>query len=126
MSIISTGKFLKRESVTEEGTTHRILGCREESLSIGDGANEKKWVLELSDLKPLILNATNIRRLVAAFNTQETDEWTGKSIVVYDDPTIEFGGKVVGGVRLRAVPKKAAGKAKAAPVADADEDSIPF
>lgn len=126
MSIISTGKYLKRESVTEEGTTHRILGCREESLSIGDGANEKKWVLELSDLKPLILNATNIRRLVAAFNTQETDEWTGKSIVVYDDPAIEFGGKVVGGVRLRAVPKKSAGKPKVAPVADGSEDSIPF
>ena len=127
MAIITTGKYLKREEVTEEGAAHKVVSCVQQVLSMGDGESETKWVLTLSDLKPLILNATNIRRCVAAFATSETDEWIGKSIVVYDDPEIEFGGKIVGGVRLRAVPKKAT-KAKAAPAAPAadDDDEISF
>ena len=123
MAIITTGKYLKREEVTEEGEAHKVVSCVQQVLSMGDGESETKWVLTLSDLKPLILNATNIRRCVAAFVTSETDEWIGKSIVVYDDPEIEFGGKIVGGVRLRAVPKKTP-KAKAAPVDD--ESPVPF
>ena len=127
MAIITTGKYLKREEVTEEGEAHKVVSCVQQVLSMGEGESETKWVLTLSDLKPLILNATNIRRCVAAFATSETDEWIGKSIVVYDDPEIEFGGKIVGGVRLRAVPKKAA-KPKAAPAAPAadDDDEISF
>ena len=126
MALISTGKYLKREDVTEDGTSHKIVSCSQQQLSMGDGQSETKWVLALAELKPLILNATNIRRLVAAFGTQETDDWVGRSIVVYDDPEIEFGGKIVGGVRLKAVPKKAA-KPKAAPVADDDDESaVPF
>jgi hypothetical protein len=125
MAIITTGKYLKREEVSEDGSTHKVISVVSQMLSMGDGQSETKWVLTLSDLKPLILNATNIRRCVAAFGTSETDEWTGKSIVVYDDPSIEFGGKIVGGVRLRAVPKKAT-KTKAAPVVDDDESPVPF
>jgi len=44
--------------------------------------------------------------------------------VVYDDDSVEFGGKVVGGVRLRAVPAKAKSKAKSKKPTDVDE--IPF
>lgn len=129
MALISTGKYLKREDVTEEGTSHKIVSCSQQQLSMGDGQSETKWVLTLGELKPLILNATNIRRCVAAFGTQETDEWIGRSIIVYDDPEIEFGGKIVGGVRLRAVPKKTAPKPKpkAEPVVDDDDESpVPF
>ena len=118
MPVISTGKYLKREHVTEEGAAHRVVRAHEDDISLSDGMTEKKWILELEDLKPMILNSTNIRRLVAAFGTAETDEWIGRSIVVYDDPAIEYGGKVVGGVRLRSVPKKK----KVATVSD----DIPF
>jgi hypothetical protein len=44
---------------------------------------------------------------------------------VYDDDSVEYGGKVVGGVRLRAVPAKAKAKAKAKKSADLG-DEIPF
>jgi hypothetical protein len=105
MPTITTGKFLKREELTEAGSTHTVVSVEQQELSLGDGNTESKWVLALSDLKPLILNATNIRRAVGAFGSSETDDWIGQSIVAYDDPEIEFGGKIVGGVRLRAVPK---------------------
>ena len=123
MPIITTGKYLKREDLTTEGEAFKVVSVTLTSLELGDGEQEKKWVLVLDGLKPLILNATNIRRCVAAFQTQETDEWIGQKIVAYDDPEIEFGGKVVGGVRLRAVPKRS-GKSKAAP--RVDDSEIPF
>jgi len=106
MPTITTGKYLKREELTEEGTPHAVESVEQQSVLNPDGTTDEKWVLMLSDLKPMIMNATNIRIAVAAFGTAETDEWIGKRIIVYDDPQIEFGGKVVGGVRLRAMPKK--------------------
>ena len=89
-----------------------------------DGGSESMWILYLSELKPLIMNATNIRRAVAAFGTAEVNDWNGMKIIVYDDETVEFGGKVVGGVRLRAIPAKAKSKAKSKKPTDVDE--IPF
>jgi hypothetical protein len=118
MPTITTGKYLKREELTEEGTKHTVVSIDQQSVSNPDGTSDDKWVLLLSGLKPLIMNATNIRVGVAAFGTSETDEWIGRPIVAYDDPTVEFGGKIVGGVRLRAVPKKVTKKA--------DDDEPPF
>ena len=124
MAIISTGKYLKREHVTEEGSTHKVVSCTEEPINLSDGGSEMKWILTLENLKPIVLNATNIRRCVAAFNTSETNDWVGRSIVCYDDPEIEFGGRQVGGIRLRAVPTKSKSKAKSKKPTDVDE--IPF
>ena len=120
MPTITTGKYLKREELTEDGTLHKVIAVEQQPVSNPDGSSDEKWVLMLSGLKPMILNATNIRIAVSAFGTAETDDWTGKTIIAYDDPEIEFGGKIVGGVRLRAVPKKRAAKK------GADLDEVPF
>ena len=123
MPVISTGHYLKRESVSAEGEIHTVIKCVEEEINSADGS-ETKWILYLSDLKPLIMNATNIRRAVAAFGTAEVNDWGGQPLIVYDDDSVEYGGKVVGGVRLRAVPAKAKAKAKSTKPTDVDE--IPF
>ena len=130
---ISTGKYLKASQLTEEGTVHTIMSCEEEPIQSQTGADELKWVLYLSDgLKPLILNSTNINRLIAACGTDDVDEWAGKRIVVYNDPSISYGGSVTGGCRVRAVRSEKAPKrptkrqAKAAPAEDEDLSDIPF
>jgi hypothetical protein len=111
MPVISTGHYLKRESVSAEGEIHTVIKCVEEEINSADGGSETKWILYLSDLKPLIMNATNTRRAIAAFSGDaETLNWVGKKLIVFDDESVEFGGKVVGGVRLRAVPAKAKAK----------------
>ena len=126
MPVISTGHYLKRESVSAEGEIHTVIKCVEEEINSADGGSETKWILYLSDLKPLIMNATNTRRAIAAFSGDaETLNWVGKKLIVFDDESVEYGGKVVGGVRLRAVPAKAKAKAKAKKSADLG-DEIPF
>jgi hypothetical protein len=127
MALISTGKYLKADSLTESGSSYKVLSCGEEDLPMGDDGTERKWVLHLEGLKPLILNATNTRRLVAAFGTAETDAWVGKHIIAYNDTSIEFAGKITGGVRLRSVPRKAGkGTAAAAAAAGDAADGMPF
>lgn len=119
MPKITTGRFLKQGDITEEGTIHTILSVDEQDVSAEDDEPEMKWVLGLSDLKPLILNATNINRLIQAFKSNESEAWIGQKILVYVDPDVEFGGKIVGGVRLRSVK----GKAIPPPMQD---DRVPF
>jgi hypothetical protein len=81
--------------------------------------------------KPLLLNSTNIKRAAAAFGSQDSDDWIGKKIVVYNDENVEFGGQIMGGIRLRAYkPKPPANKPKS-PVnveggVAAMDDDIPF
>ena len=64
---------------------------------------EWKYAAHFEELdKPMILNKTNIRRLEKIFASDNTDDWTGKQCVVFFDPDVEFGGEIVGGLRVRA------------------------
>ena len=124
---ISTGKYLKANQLTEEGTVHEVLSCEEETIQSQTGGDETKWVLYVSgDLKPLILNATNINRLVAAFSTDDVEEWVGQKIVLFNDPSISYAGTVTGGCRVRAVKatKRASKRVKASKPEDLSD--IPF
>jgi hypothetical protein len=127
MPAITTGKFLKKDDVSEDGDTHTIKKVREENVEQEGKPEKLKWVMYFEDLKPLILNTTNINRCIQAFKTNESEEWEGQKIIVYADPDIEFGGKIVGGVRLRAVKqvKPAKGSKPVSPVGD-DDGPIPF
>lgn len=63
---------------------------------------EMKYVLQFAEpIKPMVLNSTNAQLIALALKSEETDEWIGRKICLYDDPTVSFGGKLVGGVRCR-------------------------
>jgi len=71
-----------------------------------NNSGEMKWVCEFKELaKPMVLNSTNIKRIAKAHG-DDSDMWTGKQMVIYVDEDVEFGGEIVGGLRLRA-PKAA-------------------
>ena len=64
---------------------------------------EYKWLIRFNEFeKPMVLNSTNIKRLAKACQSDDTDEWLGKQVVLYVDPDVEFAGNVVGGLRIRA------------------------
>ncbi len=45
---------------------------------------------------------TNGQLIAKITKSEETDAWSGHKIVLYDDPSVSFGGKLVGGIRVRA------------------------
>ena len=50
--------------------------------------------------KGMILNKTNANICTALWGNM-TENWTGRQIVAYDDVTIQYQGKLEGGIRLR-------------------------
>jgi hypothetical protein len=118
----------------EDEQTCTIRGVKEENLAKADQPDEMRWVLYFRDApvpKGMVMNVTTIRVLEQAFGG-DTDDWVNKKVIVYVDPNVSFGGKVVGGLRLR-IPKQKAAPApsNAAPQrADGDpgfdDQDIPF
>lgn len=122
--ILVTIESIERVNVAKEGTEE-----------------EFRFAMHFAETdKPLVLNATNIQACqMACGGDEETDNWIGHKIVLYNDPNVSFAGKITGGIRLRA-PKQAVRKAiedskallakskKVETLVDeyTDEDGIPF
>lgn len=93
------GNYLKKEDL-KESTTVTVENVWPESVL---NAGRKKLVMAFREFeKPLILNKTNIRRLVRIFGTAETALWRGE-ITLYVEKGVEYGGRIVGGIRDRPV-----------------------
>ena len=80
-----------------------ISEVKEEDLAIEGKPQEMKWVMYFSEReKGIVLNNTNIQLSAQICGSDDTDGWIGKKIVLYSDPNVSFGGKLVGGIRVRA------------------------
>ena len=92
-------KFLKKEEAGE-GILVTIRGV--EKRDVGTEAEpEQKWVLLLDGgYKPLVLNSTNLALLEKSLGSDDSDDWTGKAVVLFNDENVSFGGKLTGGVRV--------------------------
>jgi hypothetical protein len=84
--LIATIDFVRKEKVTGVG-----------------GKTEEEVVAHFSDgNKPLILNKTNMKTIAKIYKTPYIEDWRGRSIQIYYDPTVKFGRETVGGLRIRA------------------------
>jgi len=115
-------KYLKQSDVPDDAfVTIQKIGKK--NIAKEDEAPDVKWLCQFNEYnKPLILNTTNIQLLAKACESEDTDDWIGKEVILYADPNVSYGGKLVGGLRIR--------KAKTAPVrvtkAASAPDETPF
>lgn len=122
-------KFLKKEDVDPPKLV-TIRGFSQQNAG-RDDAPEMKWTMSFQELgKPMVMNSTNLQLCAQALGSEETDHWIGKQIVLYNDPSVQFQGKLIGGIRIRAPKKRPVTQAapEPAPVAADDpfDDDIPF
>lgn len=118
---LKDSKFLKKEDCGDHGVIATIRNLEQVNVALADDPEELKWCINFEeDLKPMVLNQTNAQRIAAITGHQDTDDWAGQKIVLYNDKTIMYAGKVTGGIRVREVRKKTApvtvGKMKLEPV----------
>ena len=122
----SESKYMRKDDVPEEGVDLTIRGFKREILK-GDEGDEEKTILYFAEegYAPLVLNRTNANRIAVATGAKTAGEARGKKINVYHDPMIEFGGRIVGGCRIR---KATGAAAKVAPAATDDgfDSDVPF
>ena len=118
-------KYIKKEDVGQ-GKLVTIADLQEQNVAMEDQPPEMKWVIHFHEFqKSMVLNWTNIQLIAKALGTEETDEWKGKKIVLFEDANVSFGGKLIGGIRVRAARLKPDTQAEEPKKPDFDDD-IPF
>jgi hypothetical protein len=99
-------KYLKQSDVQDE-TIVTCVGVKRANMAKEDEEPEYRWIVKWQEFaKPMVINATNIKRLFKYLG-DDTDQWKGGNVILYVDPDIEFGGKVVGGLRVKEYRKPA-------------------
>lgn len=106
-----------------------------------DVGDEAKLVVYFAEVEQgVVLGKTTLAAIVDALGSDETDDWVGYPIVVYNDPTVMYAGKRTGGIRFRKPKGEHAAKKEIAPrpssngtrgiertkQAEVDQDDLPF
>jgi hypothetical protein len=115
--------WLKGEELKGKGFVKVVIagGSMEE---MPDGG--QKPVLRFQGAsKGLVLNKTNGDEIAEAYG-EDTDDWIGKSILLYFDPKVSYAGKRTGGIRVRIpTPKRAPEPEPEEPMPDEDDAPLP-
>jgi len=102
ISQLKKSNFLTRGDVGK-GVLVTIKNITQENVAKEGAPEELRWCLHFAELdKPAVLNSTNGQIIAQITKSEDTDTWPGHKVVLYDDPTVSFGGKLVGGIRVRA------------------------
>lgn len=118
-------RFLTKSDVGT-GVLATIKEIFQDNLAMDNEPEDLAWCIQFAELeKPMVLKSVNAQLIAKALNSEETDDWIGKKIVVYEDPSVVMKGKVVGGIRCRAPRGQAAAKPAPAPAQPAHRPQGP-
>ena len=127
-SELTPSKYLKKDDFPEPALL-TIKGVEKENVALPNQPKKERGVVYFEEKeKGMVFNTTNLKRAEKALGSDDTDDWIGKKIVVFFDENVEFGGEMVGGLRVRAqrtTTKPAAAPSKKGHFDDI-EDDIPF
>lgn len=99
---LKDSKYLKKEDCGL-GILVTIKGLTQENIAMEGQPQEMVWLLHfMENVKPMVFKSTNQQLTAQAVGSEETDDWVGKKIVLYNDPSVTMSGKLTGGIRVRA------------------------
>lgn len=102
-------KYLKQSDIADE-TLVTFVGLKKVNVARDDEEADYRWTAKFQQFsKPMVLNVTNLKRAAKALG-DDTDNWIGNDMILYVDQDIEFGGNIVGGLRLKATRKQVQAK----------------
>lgn len=109
VALLKDSKFLRKEDVGEDGTVLTIRSITQENVAQQGAEPEMKWCIHFDEVeKPCVINNINAQMIAKLTGADDTDEWPGHKITLYSDPSVSFGGRLIGGIRVRAAQKQAA------------------
>lgn len=115
--------YLTKDDCGTGGILVTIAGMANAELE-NDGKTETRPILKfVEDVKPMVLNITNRELLKVATGETTVGGIKGKQIVVYNDPTVMFGGEMKGGIRIKAAQRA---PAPAQPGDGFEDQEVPF
>lgn len=103
---MKTSKMKESKFLTKDDVDPPVLvtmgQVEKVNVALPDVEPEYRWALHFNELeKPMVLNQTNINLINSVTSTDDTDDWIGKKIVLYNDPSVSYAGKLTGGIRVR-------------------------
>jgi len=99
---LKSSKFLTKNDV-EPPILVTIKSYECMNVAMENQAPEEKWCLHFNEVdKPLVLNMTNGQLISVIAKSGDFDHWIGKQIVLFNDETVMFAGKMTGGIRVQA------------------------
>ena len=120
---LKTSKYLAQKDVPDAGLDLTVAGF--ELVTMKDNAQKVVMSFREPGVKPMIVNATNRNRLTALCKSPESRNMIGHRVNVFSDPTVEMGGELVGGLRIRPCSAQGAGPAVTTPpVAGVSPDAL--
>lgn len=127
---LRNSNYLKQADVGK-GILVTISHWEEVNMAQDGKPKEMKYVLFFhEDVKPIALNYTNGSIIQTIAGSADFNDWAGTKIALFVDESIMFGGKRVGGIRVRA-PKAGYQASPAGPIVPEGEppvsdDDVPF
>ena len=113
---LSQSKYLKKPDVTPDLTVI-IESYSYDNLAQQGQPEDMMYCLHFrGNVKPFVLNKTNGELIAMTLGSKDLDDWIGKQITLYVDPTVPFQGKIVGGIRIRYIAPQQQAPAQAPPV----------
>lgn len=116
VSDVKQSKYLDKKDCGSNGIRVVIDGYKKEDVSRDNEPADMKFVLSFRDgkladgtfgpVKPIVLNMTNAERIQVVLDSDDLDDWVGGEIILFNDESVTFGDKKVGGIRVY-VPQKA-------------------
>lgn len=121
-------KYLKQSDVDGEVVV-TVTALKKTNVALPDAPAEFKFVIQFAEFdKPMVLNATNVKRLFKTLGP-ETENWVGGKMILFVDENVEYAGNVTGGLRLKALPPASRPSRRVAvtePSGDSFENDVPF
>lgn len=128
ISDLRNSEYLTKEDVGK-GMLLTIVDCTEERVGKD---KELLWCLHFKETeKKMVCKTVNAALIQSFLGGEHTDEWKGKQIVLFNDPTVIMGNRAVGGIRVRAprvasAPPSPSAPSAPIPVPPPVEDDVPF
>jgi hypothetical protein len=117
---LKQSRFLKKSDLGDgEERTFTIEGFDEDNVGTKEEPDVKPLMLFREIDKPMVMNWTNLQLGAVILKTENIDDWIGQRVTVWFDPSVPFGNKLVGGLRLKK-PSAAAPRGR-----EPGEDDVP-
>jgi hypothetical protein len=98
---VGDATYLKKEDLPEPVDTE-LLYVKEEKVPTPGKGTKTRLVAYFDGLsKGLVLNMANCETLAELTGTDDYQKWADTPVHLYVDPDVKYGGKKVGGIRIR-------------------------
>ena len=99
-------KYTKKEDVAE-GILVTFASYKKSNVAMDDEPERIRIVASFTELKkPVVLNRTNLKKMAKLFGSAVIDDWVGRRCVLFNDETVTYAGEEIGGIRVRAAPRR--------------------